>query len=209
LKVWDVVEATDTTATLALNLPDGEGGFPGNRRIEAQFEVTAQGAVRLTISTVSDALTLLNATNHSYWNLDGTDDFAGHLLQIAAENYLPATPDFIPTGEVRAVAGLFDFRTPQPISPQHPPLDNCFCLGLTQQPLRDVMVLQGRSGLRMTVATTEAGVQIYDCRHDGFKGLAIEAQGWPDAPNKPGFPSIDLPPGEHRVQVTEWRFAQD
>lgn len=207
LKVWDIIHASETECLLALTLPHNEGGFPGNRRIQALFQIAAPASLRLTITSQTDADTLINATNHSYWNLDGSKDFAGHSLQINADHYLPATPDFIPTGEIRPAADMFDFRNPKPVSPHQPDLDNCFCLSHSQHPLRDVLTLQGQSNLKMTVATTEPGIQIYDCRHDHYKGLAIEAQGWPDAPNKPGFPSITLRAGETLTQITEWRFT--
>jgi aldose 1-epimerase len=208
LKIWTLVQANDTTCTLALTLPDGEGGFPGTRQIAARFEVTAPASLRLTITTQTSANTLINAANHSYWNLDGSTDFTGHSLQINADAYLPTSDDFIPTGEIRPTAEKFDFHNPKAISPLNPPMDNCFCLSQTQQPLRDVLILQGQSGTRLTLATTEPGIQIYDCRHDGFKGIAIEAQGWPDAPNKPNFPPITLAKGETLTQITEWRFAR-
>ena len=208
LKVWEVLRATKTDCLLALDLPDGEGGFPGNRRIEALFQLAAPASLRLTITSTTDADTLLNATNHSYWNLDGSADFSGHRLQISADAYLPTTADFIPTGEIRPVAGMFDFRKPQAIAPRQPDLDNCFCLGTMPGPLRDVLVLQGRSGLQLTLATTEPGVQVYDCRHDGHNAIAIEAQRWPDAPNHPGFPPISLAAGETLQQTTEWRFSR-
>ncbi len=208
LKVWEILHQSQSECLLALTLPHNEGGFPGNRRITAQFQAEAPATLRLTITTQTDADTLLNATNHSYWNLDGSKDFAGHSLQITADHYLPASPEFIPTGEIRATSGMFDFRNLKAVVPHSPDLDNCFCLSQSQQPLRDVLKLTGQSHLQMTVATTEPGIQLYDCRHDHYKGLAIEAQGWPDAPNKPGFPSITLRAGETLRQITEWRFSQ-
>ncbi|MDZ4394978.1 aldose epimerase family protein [Cypionkella sp.] len=208
LKVWNLIHATETECLLALTLPHNEGGFPGTRRITALFQIAAPASLRLTITTTTDADTILNATNHSYWNLDGTADFTGHSLQINADHYLPATPEFIPTGEIRPTTDMFDFRKSKPIGPNTPDLDNCFCLSQAQQPLRDVLTLTGQSGTEMTVATTEPGIQIYDCRHDHYKGLAIEAQGWPDAPNKPGFPAITLRANETLTQITEWRFTK-
>ncbi|MEO5615395.1 MAG: aldose epimerase family protein [Cypionkella sp.] len=207
LKVWQIIHSSDTECLLGLTLPHHEGGFPGNRRIRALFQIAARASLRLSITTETDADTLINATNHSYWNLDGTADFTGHSLQINADHYLPATPEFIPTGEIRPTSDMFDFRNAKPIAPQSPDLDNCFCLSQSQQPLRDVLTLTGQSGTKMTVATTEPGIQIYDCRHDTYKGLAIEAQGWPDAPNKHGFPAIALAAGDTLTQITEWRFT--
>ncbi len=212
LKVWDLVSATLSEAVLALDLPDGEGGFPGNRRIEARFTLVAPAHLRLSITTTTDAPTILNAANHSYWNLDGSATWSGHILQVAADHYLPADADFVATGEIRAVSGSHDLRQPRAVSPHTPDLDTCFCLGRDRVALRDVLRLQGVSGLAMVVATTEPGVQLYDGRnairpgHEAYEGLAIEAQAWPDAPNKPHFPPIDLTPGAVLTQITEWRF---
>lgn len=215
LKVWDLVSATETEAVLALDLPDGEGGFPGNRRVEVRFGVAAPATLRMDVSVATDKATIWNAANHSYWNLDGAEGWAGHRLQIAADTYLPTDADFIPTGQIVPVAGTpFDFRKSQPVAPFAPDLDNCFCLGQGPEPLREVLWLTGASGVTLAVATTEAGVQLYDGRHalrpghSAYEGLAIETQGWPDAPNKAGFPSIDLGAGETRAQITEWRFSR-
>ena len=214
LQVWDLVSATASEAVLALDLPDGQGGFPGNRRIEARFTLVAPAALRLAITATTDAPTIFNATNHSYWNLDGRETWDGHTLQITADHYLPADADFVATGEIRAVTGAHDFRIPRTLSRHDPDLDNCYCLGRNRVALRDVMRLQGQSGLAMVVATTEPGVQLYDGRHatrpghGPYEGLAIEAQGWPDAPNQPDFPAIDLAPGTTLTQITEWRFER-
>ena len=214
LKVWDLVSATLSEAVLALDLPDGEGGFPGNRRLEARFTLVAPAALRLSITASTDAPTILNAANHSYWNLDGSSTWDGHVLQVAADHYLPADADFVATGEIRAVSGSHDLRQPRSVTRQNPDLDNCYCLGRDRVALRDVLRLRGQSGLAMVVATTEPGVQLYDGRNAQrpgrglYEGLAIEAQGWPDAPNQPGFPPIDLLPGADLTQITEWRFER-
>ena len=120
-----------------------------------------------------------------------------------------------PTGEIAPVQGsAMDFRQPRTPTPGTPPLDHCFCLSRAQAPLRDVLVLQGSSGLQMTVATTEPGVQVYDGRaarrpgHGAYEAIAIETQGWSDAPSYPAFPPITLRPGTPSVQITEWRFAR-
>ena len=213
LKVWDLVRASQTEAVLALDLPDGEGGFPGNRRVEVRFVIEAPATLRMAVTASTDAPTIFNAANHSYWNLDGSPNWDGHRLQINADTYLPTTAAFIPTGEMRAVAqGSHDFRTSRVVTSQNPPLDNCFCLGPARGPLRDMLQLTGQSGVKMTVGTTEPGVQLYDGRHavrpghSAYEGIAVEAQGWPDAPNQAGFPSIDLLPGAPICQITEWRF---
>lgn len=215
LKVWDVVDRGPAHAELALDLPDGEGGFPGNRRITARWQVEGPATLRLILRATTDAPTLMNVANHSYWNLDGTPQWDGHRLWIAADRYLPTTADFTPTGEIAPVAGTeIDFREEREIAVERPPLDNCFCLSDARGPLRDVLRLTGRSGVSMTVATTEPGIQVYDGRNArrpgraAYEGLAIEAQGWPDAPNHAGFPSIDLHPDEVYSQTTEWRFTK-
>lgn len=210
-KIWQIDAYSENYVSLSLELPNDEGGFPANRTLTARYELRPDATLRLTIRATSDADTLLNATNHSYWNLDGSDSASGHMLQIAADHYLPCDGDNLPTGEIRAVQGTaFDFRQPRRFSPGQPPLDHNFCLSDRQTALRDVLWLTGQSGLRMVLATTEPGVQVYDHRdREPFHhGLAIEPQGWPDAPNQPGFPSITLNAGETRQQMSEWRFSQ-
>ena len=170
--------------------------------------------LRLDVSVISDKTTLWNTANHSYWNLDGTATFDGHLLQILADSYLPTDAAFLPTGEVRAVAGTdMDFRTTRRLSAAMPPLDNNFCLGQGQTALRPVLVLTGTKGVAMTVSTTEAGIQLYDHRHShakaaAYAGLAIEAQNWPDAPHNPAFPDMTLAAGQNLTQSTSWHFAK-
>ncbi|MGB8812299.1 MAG: aldose epimerase family protein [Paracoccaceae bacterium] len=215
VKVWDLVSADASSVTLAIDLPDGMGGFPGNRHIEARFTLEAPARLRMEVTGTTDAATLMNFANHSYWNLDGTPCWDGHSLRIAAEHYLPATEVFTPTGEIAPVAGTdHDLRKARVISVNHPPMDHCYVLGTERVPLRDVLWLRGVSGLEMIIATTEPGIQAYDGRHAirpghaAYEGLAFEPEFWPDATNNPGFPKIDLAPGETYRQVTEWRFTR-
>lgn len=214
LKVWRLAEATEDRARLELDLPDGEGGFPGNRRVAATWQVDG-ASLHLRVHVTTDAVTPVNFANHSYWNLDGTPTYAGHRLWIAADRYLPTTADFTPTGDILPVErGDMDFRKARRIDPGAPAFDNCFCLGDAPGPLREVLRLTGQSGIGLSVSTTEAGVQVYDARNafrpgrGAHEGLAIEAQGWPDAPNHAGFPSIDLEPGQDYRQHTVWRFSR-
>lgn len=212
-KVWAITAATQDSVDLSLTLPDGEGGFPGLRHVTTRFTLK-DATLRMDVSVVSDMATLWNAANHSYWNLDGAATFDGHSLHIMADHYLPTDAEFVPTGEIRAVAGTdMDFRTPRKIGPNAPALDNCYCLGQTQTALRPALILTGKSGVQMTVSTTEAGIQAYDHRHQPisgqpYAGLAIEAQNWPDAPNHAGFPNITLQAGQSLTQTTAWHFAQ-
>jgi aldose 1-epimerase len=208
-KIWTIAEITAASVTLTLTLPDGEGGFPGNRHIRATYEIVAPATLRLTLAASSDAPTLLNFANHSYWNLDGTGHWHGHSLQIAADHFLPVTADLIPTGAITPVdATPYDFRTKRALIPGQPPLDTNFCLSTTKAPLRHVATLTGQSGIALALATTEPGLQIYDARHAEYDGLALEAQGWPDAPNHSAFPSIITTPDAPYAQTTEWHFSK-
>ncbi|NJM82231.1 MAG: galactose mutarotase [Tabrizicola sp.] len=212
-KVWTLAEMSENAVTLTLEMPDGEGGFPGNRHVSARYTLTAPATLTLDLSVRTDRTTVINFANHSYWNLDGGETFAGHRLAIAADRYLPATPLFTPTGEIAPVDGsAYDFRMPRLLEPGDPPLDTNFCLSDARRGLTDVLSLTGRSGLRLTMATTEPGLQVYDFRNPlgsglpAWHGLALEAQLWPDAPGRPGFPPIDLAPGQIYAPVTQWRF---
>lgn len=212
-QVWDIAEITQTSATLTLDLPDGMCGLPGNRVITATFTVTAPATLTMDVTGVTDTNTLMNFANHSYWNLDGTPTYNGHQLQIAADRYLPNTADDYPTGEIEDVTGTdMDFRTARQVAVNAPPFDNNFCLSDTVMPIRDVLTLTGQSGVQMTMGTNQPGIQIYDSRDAvrpgkaAYEGLAIEAQGWPDAPTNMAFPSIRVTPEAPYRQTTRWTF---
>lgn len=213
-RIWRLAEVTDTACTLTLSLPDGEGGFSGNRRISARWSVERPATLRLEVTATTDAPTPVNFANHSYWNLDGTETWAGHRLKIAADAVTAVDADLIPTGELTPLKGHpLDMRLGRTISPGVPPMDTNWCLGRGRETLRDVLWLTGARGVAMTIATTEPGIQVYDGRgtvrpdRGGlYEGLAIEPQFWPDAPSQPSFPQITLRPGETYSQLSEWRF---
>ncbi len=206
-RLWDIAAQGDDHVTLALDLMDGDSGFPGNRRVEAAFSISEGPNLTLTITTTTDAPTLANLTNHSYWNLTGAADMDGHTIQIHPDRYLPVDGESVPTGDIADVAGTpFDFRAPTPLHLGDALYDNTYCLATSRQPLTEAMVLTG-GGTEMTVLTTEPGVHIYDDR-PAFSALAIECQNWPDAPNNPHFPSIELRPEAPLVQTTQWQFRR-
>ncbi|MDJ0626754.1 MAG: aldose epimerase family protein [Rhodobacter sp.] len=223
-KVWQVTEATPDGATLQLSLPDGEGGFPGHRTVTAQYRVDPPARLTLTLETDTDAPTLINLANHSYWNLGPHPTTRGHKLQVHADRYLPATDEFIPTGVVADVAGTrFDYRQGRAVEAgAEGLLDNNLCTAQARQPLRPVARLTGPTGIAMQMASTEPGLQIFDGHildlpdfpstdgpaHQAYAGLALEAQFWPDAPNNPAFPSILLRPGDDWRQITAWTFTR-
>ncbi|SLN72589.1 aldose epimerase family protein [Roseisalinus antarcticus] len=211
IKVWDVLDEGPDFVVLGLDLPAGEGNFPGNRQIRARFEVLAPATIRMTLTGTTDAPTFLNLCNHGSWNLDGTQNWTGHRMWIDAEHYLPTDETAAPTREIASVAGTdMDFRTERSFGNGAPAMDHNFCLSDGPRPLREVLRLTGASGTSLTLATTEPGVQIFDGRKGKipYRAIAIEAQGWPDAANQPAFPSIVLEPGETYRTITEWRFAR-
>ncbi len=212
---WALVDQSDTHVTLNCTLGDGACGLPGNRSFTVTYRVEAPANLTMELHGTTDTKTAMNFANHSYWNLDGTETWAGHALQIAAKSYLPSNEDNAPTGEIVPVAGTqMDFRQLREVTPDTHPFDNNFCLATHRLPQRDVLILRGASGVQMTLATTEPGVQVYDGRaaerpgRNTYEGLAIEAQCWPDAPNHVGFPSILMGPDEPYAQTTTWRFEK-
>ncbi|MBL4918136.1 aldose epimerase family protein [Szabonella alba] len=207
-RLWQIADHRPDRLVLHCALADGEGGFPGNRVIRATYGLQAPATLRLTITMQTDAPTVANPAHHGYWTLDGPGGIAGQRLCINADHVTEVDAALLPTGRLLPVAESgFDFRAPRLIEPGQPPLDTNFCLSRARGKLRDVLWLEGRSGVSLTLATTEPGLQIYDQR-PGYQALAIEPQFWPDAPNRPEFPPIMLQPGQDWQQVSEWRFAR-
>lgn len=213
-RAWEVVAQEAASVTFAIDLKDGEGGFPGNRRIEAQYTAEGDGTLRLVVTGTTDAPTLMNIASHAYWNMDGTERWGGHTLRISADRCTPVDDANIPTGEVRRVeSSPMDFLEARRPAPAYPPLDHNFCLSDAKVPLREVAWLTGASGTELVIATDQPGLQVFDGRfpaahHPPYKAFALEPQHWPDAPHHDTFPSIRLDPGETYRQETTWTFRR-
>jgi aldose 1-epimerase len=222
LQVWRIIETSPNHAVLELALPDGLSGFPGNRVIRAEYRVQ-DAALDLVLVARSDAPTLMNLANHSYWNLDGSLDAGGHRVQIFADRYTENGPDLIATGRVLPVEGtIYDFREPARLGASPARLyDLNYALAEARRPLTPAARITGEAGITMTLSTTEPGLQLFDFGsfdtapfkgHHGtpyprYSGIALEAQGWPDAANHPGWPSIEIGPDAPYHQHTQWAFS--
>lgn len=223
-KFWRVMNASQRHVTLSVDLPDGEGGFPGNRTVTLTYALEPPATLRLDIRAVTDAETFMNFANHSYWCLDETGSIRGHKLTIAADRYVPVDRTLIPEGQAAPVEGTaFDFRDGRVFMPEdEQEYDHNFCLADARGPLRQACRLEGQSGISMTIETTEPGLQVYDAArldtspwkglhgapYGAYAGVALEPQFWPDAPNRPGFPRINVAPGRAYEQTTLWRFSR-
>ena len=182
---------------LTYTSPAGSHGFPGEVRAAVRYTLVGR-SLAIRYKAVSSEDTILNLTNHAYFNLAGQGDILGHQLEINAECYLPVDENSIPTGELRAVAGTpFDFRSPKPIGQDigapDPQLmlvggyDHNFCnpYFYSAKPAR-VTVSEPLSGRRMSVGTDLHGVQFYTGNHlpAPHTAFCLETQAWPDSPNQ-------------------------
>jgi aldose 1-epimerase len=208
-RAWQVAEATGSSVTLALTSHDGDQGYPGTLRASVTYTLE-DDAIRLDYTAETDAPTVLNLTNHSYFNLAGRGDVLGHMVQLDAEHYLPVDEHKIPTGELAPVKGTaFDFTSPHAVGARYEGgYDHCFALD------GDIRVTVP-GGLTMEVTTTEPGVQFYAggmldgvaTPYGPHAGLCLETQHFPDSPNQPQFPSTVLRPGETHTSSTTYRFS--
>ncbi|MFJ5773168.1 aldose epimerase family protein [Streptomyces sp. NPDC093094] len=210
-RVWDMTPVGHGVRLSRVS-PYGEEGFPGRLEVSATYTLEPSGGLRIAYEAVTDAPTVVNLTNHSYFNLAGSGHAGGHELRLAASRLTPVDAGLIPTGELRDVTGTrFDFRTARKIGPGY---DHNFVLdkGVTAEPVEVAELHDPSSGRVLTVATTEPGLQLYTAEHLSGPfapgdGVALETQHFPDSPNRPEFPRTVLRPGEVFRSQTVYGFS--
>ncbi|MDE7146443.1 MAG: galactose mutarotase [Duncaniella sp.] len=232
-QIWDSV-AEDGSVIFTYHAKDGEEGYPGNMTINAVYTWNNDNELTLKLTATTDKKTVVNLTNHVYFNLDGENSgtVLNHEMRLAATRYLPTDTTQIPTGELAPVAGTpMDFTEfkaiGKDITADFEPLkigkgyDHCWVIdGYEKGKLQSVAELRApKSGRTLEVLTTQPGMQVYTgnwlagCpesisggRYEDYDGVAIECQGFPDAPNKDSFPTSELNPGEKYDETIVFRF---
>jgi aldose 1-epimerase len=237
--VWKAKTPSPQSLELTYLSKDGEEGYPGNLTSTVTYTLTDNNELKLDYSATTDKDTIVNLTNHSYFNLagQGQGHILAHMMTIHADRFLPVDAGQIPTGELKSVEGTpFDFRQPHMIGERIDEADeqlkggggydHCYVLksyvlkAAGAAPELAVRVSEPKSGRVMEVLTTEPAVQFYtgnklDGRFHGKGGkvyarrygFCLETQHYPDSPNKPGFPSVVLKPGERYQTTTIYRFS--
>jgi len=212
VRTWDVAAQTAHSVQFQHRLADGDMGLPGDRHVTLTMTLD-DAALTLDVRATTTVPTPMSFAHHPYWRLGDARD---HMLQISAEHYLPTDADNVPTGFIAPVAGTpLDHRVPRQMDHD---TDHNLCLSdaPTEKP-RAVATLTGTDGLRMVIETTEPGLQVYSGAHipalpgtdiGPLSGIALEPQGWPDAPNNPAFPSVITTPERAYHQITTYRFGR-
>ncbi len=231
---WNYKTDNKTKVSFYLTSPDGDQGYPSRLDVVATYSWSDDCTLTLDIAAQSDGTTILNLTNHTYWNLSGEDSGSvlGHHLQLFASHYLPTDDTLIPTGEIADVAGTpMDFTSEkvigEDIKADFPALkygkgyDNCWVIdGINDGKVKKAAILTCPCGKRkLEISTNQPAVQVYTGNwlegsprsksgrgyHD-YDGVAIECQSFPDSPNHDNFPSTVLHKGEMYHRIIKFRY---
>ncbi len=228
--VWDA-SSKGGSLTLKYVSKDGEEGYPGTLTATVVYTLSANGELKIDYSAKTDKDTVLNLTNHSYFNLAGSGDILNNELTLYASKYTPVDSGLIPTGELRDVKGTpFDFQQPHKVGERIGDSDEQLKMGhgydqnwvlnsTSGKLAKAAEVYEPTSGRVLEVWTTQPGIQFYTGNFlDGtLKGkggmtyvihsaLCLETQHFPDSPNQPKFPTAELKSGQTYHQVTVWKF---
>jgi aldose 1-epimerase len=235
-RVWTAAPGTSAdgpTLQLAYTSPDGEEGYPGTLKVQVIYTLTNANVLRLAYTATTDKPTVLNLTNHSYFNLDHghAKNILGHVLTLNANQFTPVDNVLIPSGVLQPVAGTpMDFRRPHAIGERLAQVPgatpggydhNWVLAGKMRTDLHEAAtVYEPTTGRTMAVYTDQPGVQFYSgnflkgkfkgkggVAYPQHYGFCLETQHFPDSPNQPKFPSTELKPGETFHSVTEYRFG--
>ncbi len=229
------MEAEGCKAVFEYVSADGEAGFPGELTARAAYEWTDDNELKLELSATTDKKTVVNLTNHTYWNLAGhnSGSVLGNTMRLNASRYLPTDEVQIPTGELAPVAGTpMDFTVEKEIGRDIKAefealrigkgYDHCWVIdGYRPGEMALAAVLCDKnSGRVLEISTDQPGVQVYTGNwlagspankagrsYDDYDGVAIECQGFPNSPNTPSFPSTLLAPGERYVRHIVFKFS--
>ncbi len=232
-QVWEgvAIDSDQPSVELTYVSADGEEGYPGNLTVKVVYTLTTDNELKIDYTATTDKTTVVNLTNHSYFNLTGSpaNTILDHDLRIKAEKYTPVDAGLIPTGELAPVAGTpFDFGSAAKIGERIADTggdpygyDHNFVLDGEAGTLRNVVVVTDSvSGRRLDMATTQPGVQFYtgnflngsiksdeEIPYGRNCGFCLETQHFPDSPNQPDFPSTLLNPGETYNETTVYKVS--
>lgn len=234
-QIWAARELPDGIE-FSYHSADGEENYPGNMEVKAIYAWSDDNALTLRFEAVCDHESVINLTNHSYWNLDGAESGCalGHTLVMKASRWLPTDDTLIPLGELDPVEGTpMDFRTPKTLERDikcdfsalnyGKGYDNCWAIDEWEPGViteAAAVLTAPKSGRMLIIDTDQPGMQVYTGNwldgspkgrdgHDfaDYDGVAIEMQGFPDAPHQPSFPSQSIYPGETYRRTIRFRFA--